>query len=140
MLDWTTRLEKAGVGGTDFSFTDSDRQKAQGAAMHITIGTVEQFTGNLGHGNVSGAITSGALDVDGVRTLMTEMRRYAGELVKAGANAKSLEGKIGMSRLREKKSANTLPVPFHERNGGRALPIRSVRPGCLAPNGCRARR
>jgi hypothetical protein len=94
VLDWTTRLEKAGVAGTDFSFSETDKQKAQGASMHITIGTVQSFTGNLGQGNMSGAITGAGLDVEGVRVLAGEMRRYAGDLVKAGANAESLEAKV----------------------------------------------
>jgi hypothetical protein len=86
VLDWATRLEKAGVAGSDFSFTDSDRQKAQGASMHISIGSVQNFTGNLGQGNTSGAITSTGLDVEGVCVLAAEMRRYAADLAKAGAD------------------------------------------------------
>ncbi|MFZ1103009.1 MAG: hypothetical protein WAN86_09260 [Hyphomicrobiaceae bacterium] len=95
VLDWTTRLEKAGVVGTEFSFTENDKQKAQGAAMHISIGTVQNFTGNLGQGNVSGAITSAGLDVEGVRVLAAEMRQYAADLAKAGVNSNTLEAKIG---------------------------------------------
>jgi hypothetical protein len=59
--------------------------------MHVSIGTVHSFNGNLGQGNTSGAIISSGLDVEGVRTLMAEMRQYAGELVKTGANVESLQ-------------------------------------------------
>jgi len=55
---------------------------------------VQNFTGNLRQGNVSGAITSAGLDVEGVRVLVAEVRQYAADLVKAGAPAEALEAKV----------------------------------------------
>jgi hypothetical protein len=94
ILDWATKLEKAGVVGSNFSFSEGDKQKAQAANMQINIGSVENFTGTLGHGNVSGKITNNAgLSVEAVRTLVQELRQYATELVKVGAEP-SLDARI----------------------------------------------
>jgi len=108
ILDWATKLEKAGVVGSDFSFSEGDKQKAQAANMQINIGSVENFTGNLGHGNVSDSIVSNAgMSVEAVRTLVQELRQYATELVKAGADA-TLDARIAAI---EAELRNATPDP-----------------------------
>ncbi len=95
ILDWATKLEKAGVVGSDFTFSEGDKQKAQGANMQINIGSVENFTGNLGHGNISGPIANNAgMDTEAVRALVRELRKFGTELVNAGANAGALEDRV----------------------------------------------
>jgi hypothetical protein len=104
ILDWAAKLEKAGVVGTDFSFSEGDKQKA--ATMQINIGSVENFTGNLGQGNVSGSIVSNAgLDVEAVRALVRELRKYGTELTRAGADATSLDARIAAIEAELQKAA-----------------------------------
>jgi hypothetical protein len=95
ILEWATNLERAGVVGTDFSFSEGDKQKAQAATMQINIGSVENFTGNLGHGNVSGPIVNNSgMNVEAVRILVRELRQYGTELARAGVDAGSLNDRL----------------------------------------------
>jgi hypothetical protein len=95
ILDWTTRLEKAGVVGSDFNFSEGDKHRAQAANMQINIGSVGNFTGNLGQGNVSGPIVSNSgMNVEAVRAFVRELREYGAELVKAGADAGALTERV----------------------------------------------
>lgn len=95
ILDWATKLEKAGVIGSDFTFTEGDKQKARAASMEINIGSVENFNGNLGHGNVSGNIVrNSGMNFEALRIFVSELRHYRTELVKAGADASSLDARV----------------------------------------------
>jgi hypothetical protein len=104
VLDWAIQLEKAGIVGSGISFTDGDRQKAQATAtMLITIGSVHTFTGNLGHGNVSGAISSG-IDVAAARSLLEDLRLHEKDLVREGVDA-ALNARVAALEAELKKSS-----------------------------------
>ena len=81
--------------GSNFSFTEADKQKAQAATLQIHIGSVENFTGNLGQGNVSGQIVNNSgMNVEAVRAVVRELREYGTELVNAGVDAGSLDDRV----------------------------------------------
>jgi len=58
LLDWSLKLEKAGIRGDGMSFTTEERQKAHEPQVIYNIGSIGTFTGNMGSG-------SGTFSVDG---------------------------------------------------------------------------
>jgi hypothetical protein len=91
ILDWALELERAGIMGTEFSFNSDEREKAQAASTSITIGTITQFTGNLGSGNTSRDITSMGIPVEQVNSLLEQLRTHLDALVQAGADGVKLD-------------------------------------------------
>jgi hypothetical protein len=94
VLDWAIKLEQAGVMGTEFSFAPEERHRAQAGSMSITIGNIGSFAGNLGSGNSSGDITASNINVDQVQRLVEQVRQYADDLVKDGADRNDLEREL----------------------------------------------
>jgi len=58
LLDWSLKLEKAGIKGEGMSFSTGEREKAHEPQVIYNIGTIGTFTGNMGSG-------SGTFSVDG---------------------------------------------------------------------------
>jgi hypothetical protein len=58
ILDWALALEKNGVYGSDYSFSDADREIAKAVPSPINIGHIENFSGALGQGNFVRDITT----------------------------------------------------------------------------------
>jgi len=96
VLDWAIRLEKAGVTGSEFSFTNEDKAKAQHTVMNnFNVGSIGSLTGNLGSGNTTGDITVGSVEVRQVSDLIAQVRRYTPDLVAAGVSEEALSSKVG---------------------------------------------
>lgn len=91
VLEWAIELERAGITGTEFSFRQDEKVKAQEQAVNITIGTIGQFTGNLGTGNTSGAITASDLNLTQVREFVDQVRNHAEDLERAGVPRETFE-------------------------------------------------
>jgi hypothetical protein len=91
VLEWAIELERAGIVGTEFSFRQDEKAKAQEQAVNITIGTIGQFTGNLGAGNASGAITASDLNLTQVREFVDQVRSHADDLERAGVPRETFE-------------------------------------------------
>jgi hypothetical protein len=101
IVDWTTELEKVGITGSEFSFTEGDKRKAQSPSVNINIGSIEHFAGNLGQGNVSGSIATSAIDVEAIRELLSELRQHAPALAQAQINttpAAAIEAELKKSK------------------------------------------
>lgn len=58
ILDWAIELERNGITGDGVSFDDKERAQAKSTGTIVNIGTIGAFSGNLGHGNASGSISS----------------------------------------------------------------------------------
>lgn len=91
VLDWALNLEKAGITGSEATFNDSDKQKAQAASMTINIGSIGNFAGNLGQGNVSG---DNSIDRSQVQAVLDQLKPHVSALGKAGADEKALADRI----------------------------------------------
>jgi hypothetical protein len=91
VLEWAIELERAGITGTEFSFRQDEMVKAQEQSLNITIGTIGQFTGNLGAGNTSGAITASDLNLNQVREFVDQVRSHADDLERAGVPRETFE-------------------------------------------------
>ena len=83
ILEWSLKLEKLGIMGEGLSFSPAEKTKA--GSSHITIGSIQNFAGNIGQVGgessiqASQEITS-SLDLDAVRRLAIQMNKYANEL------------------------------------------------------------
>lgn len=84
VLDWALALEKAGIVGSDVSFNKAEKQKAQAAATTINIGSIGNFAGNLGQGNISGN-SSIQINAGQVLAVVKQLKSHLNELVSAGA-------------------------------------------------------
>lgn len=51
LLDWSLKLEKAGIRGDGMSFSTEERQKAHEPQVSYNIGRIGTFTGNMGSGS-----------------------------------------------------------------------------------------
>ncbi len=85
VLDWALALEKAGIMGSDVSFNEAEKQKAQAAATTINIGSIGNFAGNIGQGNVSGDSTV-QVNADQVLAVVKQLKSHLDELISAGAH------------------------------------------------------
>jgi len=96
VLDWSLKMEQAGVLGTEFNFSTADKAKAQGATTTINIGTIGSFAGNLGSGNTSGDAMVGGLNIELVADLALQLRAHLDQLEHSGANIQTLEAKLDL--------------------------------------------
>jgi AbiTii len=94
VLDWALSLEKAGIMGSEDGFDRTEKDKAQTTATTITIGHIGSLVGNLGHGNVSGDITSGNLRVDQISSIIPQLRTHRAELAAAGVDGPTLDERL----------------------------------------------
>lgn len=74
VLEWALSLEEAEIVGSDFSFSNEEKQTAREHAVAIKIGNIESFVGNLGSGNASGDISASDIDIRSVRRLVEQLR------------------------------------------------------------------
>jgi len=85
VLDWALALEKEGIMGSEINFDAADRAKAQAASTTINIGSIGQFAGSLGQGNIS-SDASININVDHVVPIIEQLKSHVAELVAGGAN------------------------------------------------------
>jgi hypothetical protein len=90
VLNWAIELEQAGILGEGLSFTLDERKRAHEGAMTINIGTVGSFVGNLGSGNLSRDISSNALPLSDLQSLLEQLSAAQSQLVQAGAEEVAL--------------------------------------------------
>jgi len=58
VLDWAIKMEQEGIIGEGITFSNQEREQAQNAMTHISIGSIGNFAGNLGEGNRSTSISA----------------------------------------------------------------------------------
>jgi hypothetical protein len=94
VLDWALNLEKTGIMGTDDSFDQTDKEKAQAVATTINIGQIGSLVGNLGHGNVTGDIKVSDLRTEQIGSIIPQLRAHRAEVVAAGADGPALDARL----------------------------------------------
>lgn len=95
VLDWSLKMEKAGVKGSEFDFDSSEKTKAQAATTSIHIGSIGAFTGNLGSGNLAGDISVGDIEVGRVGDLISAIESHVHKMGLSEADVLLLEAKLG---------------------------------------------
>lgn len=82
VLDWALNLQKANIMGSEVSFNQAEKEKAQAASTTINIGTIGSFAGNIGQGNVSG---NNSIKIDQLQSILDQLRPHAASLATAGS-------------------------------------------------------
>lgn len=96
VLDWAIQLEKSGVMGTEFSFSEDDRKRAQTVGNTFHIGSIGNLTGNLGTGNVVGDISVGSVDARQASALADQIARYLPQLAETGIDMSAVQKNLGI--------------------------------------------
>jgi len=94
VFEWALNLEKAGVMGSETSFDNEEKDKAQKSSTVINIGHIGSFVGNLGQGNTSGDIESSGINADQVGSIISQLRSHRSELAQAGVDGARLEERL----------------------------------------------
>ncbi len=84
-------LERMGVLGTEFSFSNTEKERAQAMRMTYTTNNYGTLIGNVGESNTIGNVSIGSLDVHEARTLAAQIERHRDELVEGGADVHALD-------------------------------------------------
>jgi hypothetical protein len=82
VLDWALNLQKAGILGSEVSFNDAEKEKAQAASTTINIGSIGTMTGNIGQGNISGNNT---IKMENVQFILDQLKPHVPALSAEGA-------------------------------------------------------
>jgi len=53
IFDWALKLQKEGVKGEETEFTEREKEQAQNVESKYSIGSIENFHGNIGEGNAN---------------------------------------------------------------------------------------
>lgn len=83
VLDWSLRLEKAGVKGEGLSFSNDERKKAHETQAVYNIGRIETFTGNMGSGSGRFSVEGNTINVTSkaaIESLVRKIRNDEGQL------------------------------------------------------------
>jgi len=105
VLNWALKMEQAGVLGSEFSFNDADKKKAQEATMMISIGSIGQYVGNLGSGNTMGDVKVGELNTNVIADLTAQLKKHADDLIQAGADGTILKARLDQIEAELRKPA-----------------------------------
>ncbi len=87
VLDWALGLEKAGVIGSEFSFTKEEQERA----MAINITNHGAMFGAFGSGNTVGDIRVDKLDINAAADVLKQTRDLLPTLVEAGLDEEALK-------------------------------------------------
>jgi hypothetical protein len=83
ILEWSLKLEKLGIKGEGLSFSPADKTKAESSS--VTIGSIQNFAGNIGQGGGQSSIhatqtNAPVLDLDAVKTLAVQINKHLDDL------------------------------------------------------------
>jgi hypothetical protein len=107
VLDWSLKMEKAGVKGSEFDFDASEKTKAQAASTTIHIGSIGAFTGNLGAGNIAADISSRDIDVNRIGDVISQLEPRIRELGLSDADVNFLQVKLDQVKAAIAEGATT---------------------------------
>jgi len=82
VLDWALNLQKTGIMGSEVSFNETEKEKAQIAATTINIGSIGTMAGNIGQGNISGNNT---IATEQLQSILDQLKPHVPALSAAGA-------------------------------------------------------
>jgi AbiTii len=80
LLDWSLKLEQAGIKGEGLSFSKEEREKAHDGQATYHIGSIGTFTGNLGANSGTITATSHQTSPDNVFEFIEKVRSNEGAL------------------------------------------------------------
>jgi hypothetical protein len=103
VLDWALALERAGIMGSEANFNETEKEKAHAATTTINIGTIGNFAGNLGQGNVGG---NASVKLDQAQQIVGQLKPHIGTLIEAGADAKLLDRMAELEEALKKPHAD----------------------------------
>jgi hypothetical protein len=107
VLDWALNLQKANILGSEMSFNQTEKDKAQAASTTINIGSIGNFAGNIGQGNVS---TNSSIETHRVQSILEQLKPEIANLIAAGAG-QSLADRIAvLERALEQSNPNVSVV------------------------------
>jgi hypothetical protein len=82
ILDWSLKLEQNGIIGEGMTFSKEDKAKAHAAGVTYQIGSIANFTGNMGSvadQAVVNASTTIGLDITGLTSLIEQLKSHQGQ-------------------------------------------------------------
>lgn len=104
VLDWAINLQKAGIMGSEVNFNDAEKEKAQSASTTINIGSIGNFAGNIGQGNVSG---HNSIQIEQVQSILDQLKPHLPALSAAGAGDNLTERIHALENAIKDKKADT---------------------------------
>jgi hypothetical protein len=108
VLEWSIEMERAGITGSDVSFSEDEKHRAQTAPVTIHIGQIGAFTGNLGVGNNAADVTSSPLHVESVEHLLNQIKSHGATLSTEGLDGDDLLRRVATIETELRK-----PAPNH---------------------------
>jgi len=97
LLDWSIKLEQAGIIGEGLVFSHDERVKAQEPAVVYQIGHIENFLGHMGTNTGVSTVTATQNSLpsgDALRALIVQLRKHAPALELSTADSAKLESKM----------------------------------------------
>lgn len=91
VLEWTLKLEQAGIKGEGLSFSREEKQLAKEASTTINIGSIGSMVGNLGAHNTAGDISGSQISATQIHDLTEQLRPYIQRFKSSGADAEILD-------------------------------------------------
>lgn len=103
LLEWSLKLEKAGVLGEGMSFSDEERWKAHETGTVFHIGTIGTFTGTMGSGSGDFAVQGDIINADSKSAILDLIGKI-----------RSSEAQLGLEPSSARKLGETLDALENE--------------------------
>lgn len=89
ILDWSLKLEKAGILGEGLSFSEKEKERAHESNVSINIGKIEKLVGTVG--SIAGRATVSVTEIDGkttedIRGFLRQVRKHLDDIQLTGEN------------------------------------------------------
>jgi hypothetical protein len=126
LLDWSLKLEQAGIKGEGLSFSNEEREKAHEGQAIYHIGSIANFTGNLGANSGTVNATSQQASAEDVLKLIEKIRANEQGLNVSGAEIRRLEAALDDLTFEMKQ-----PAPNQSKVRQAVSSIRNVAEGAV---------
>jgi hypothetical protein len=100
ILDWSLKLEKAGITGVGLSFTREEKDLAHSPKVLVNVNTIENFAGVMGELSGKASIQGGnrnlnsEINPDDGRDLLSQILKHIDELILTIEQRKALNAEI----------------------------------------------
>jgi AbiTii len=97
ILDWSLKLEKAGITGVGLSFSREEKHIAHSPKILVNVNTIEHFAGVMGENSGRATIHEGnrnlksQIDPDDSRDILSQILKHIDELVLTGEQREALD-------------------------------------------------
>lgn len=105
LLDWSLKFEQAGIKGEGLSFSNEEREKAREGQATYHIGSIGNFTGNLGTNSGTVNATSQQASAEDVLKLVEKIKANEQGLNLSGAEMKRMEAALNELTFEMKQAA-----------------------------------